>query len=157
VAVKRRDPCTKRRGDLRLSLLFSPVSALEQSWLGRQGPRGQRHGYSRIQETGKVWDREIAGSNRHAAGLSAGPVCQWQGTDGQSRPRWPACASGSGIQWTTARTGWDPLWPETLLLLYQWYHVHVVLYPLLARRVGVGKCYCCCTYVRVASLCAAGE
>lgn len=41
-------------------------------------------------------------------------------------------------------------------MLYQWYHVHVVLYPFLARHVGVGKCCCCCTcvwhlYARLAS------
>lgn len=92
VAVKRRDPCTKRRGDLRLSHL-SPVSALEQSWTARPGPRGQRHawqlGHGLRQPSGKgrtkkreresktaspspvprkVWDREIAVSNRLATG-----------------------------------------------------------------------------------------
>lgn len=45
MAVKRRDPCTKRRGDLRLSRL-APVSALEQSWTARAGPSAQRHGRS---------------------------------------------------------------------------------------------------------------
>ena len=59
---KRRDPCTKRRGDLR-----PPVSALEQRWTARAGPSRQRHGCSLTPAVGAVLHWLVAGG------------CSWSG------------------------------------------------------------------------------
>lgn len=126
MAVKRRDPCTKRRGDLRLSRL-APVSALEQSWTARAGPSAQRHGRSltpavgtarlaaplRRRERGeakKKKEREsktapppppgrkgFALSNRRYS--HAGPGVSVSRTDWSHGRVGRRAASGSGIQW----------------------------------------------------------
>lgn len=106
VAVKRRDPCTKRRGDLRLSHLAclragaqldgppegpeASVTGVHARQLGhglrQKRGKGERKKRQRESKTaspsGPLWGREIAVWNGLAAGFRAGPVCQWRGTGG---------------------------------------------------------------------------
>jgi hypothetical protein len=82
---------------------------------------------------------------RIATGFSAGPVCQWRGTDGQSRPRWPACRVRLR---NSMDDGENRLGSSAVRLLYR----------CTRPSHGALKCHCCCTtHVPCGILCAAGE